>query len=149
MMIDSLDHARALAALGSRIERALDYLSRTEFSGMPPGTYEIDGRNLYAVVQRYSTKLPDQGKWEVHRRYLDVQYVASGAERIGYAAGSRTEPGPYDEERDYEERNGDGDFLTLRAGELMVLWPGEVHMPGVAVDQPSNVIKAVVKVLMD
>jgi YhcH/YjgK/YiaL family protein len=149
MITDSLAHARVYVALGSRLQQAFDYLRQTEFSGLAPGTYEIDGRNLYAVVQRYTTKPMQQGKWEAHRRYLDVQFVAAGIERIGYAAGSSMGPGLYDEERDFEELTGVGDYVTLRAGDLMVLWPGEGHMPGVAAGSPSEVTKVVVKVLMD
>jgi biofilm protein TabA len=149
MMTDSLANALAYAALGSRIERAFEYLSQADFSDLPAGTYEIDGRNLYAVVQRYATRLRPQGKWEAHQRYLDVQFVASGVEQIGYAAGSRMQGSVYDPERDVEELTGAGDFLTLRSGDLMLLWPGEAHMPGMAVDSPVEVTKVVVKVLMD
>ncbi len=149
MMIDSLASARAFTVLGSRIDRAFDYLDQTDFAALEPGTYELDGRNLYAVVQRYATKPRQEGNWETHRRYADLQYLASGTERIGYAAGSRLGPGVYDAEKDFELRTGTGDFLTLCAGDLMVLWPGEGHMPGIAVDSPSEVTKVVVKVLMD
>jgi biofilm protein TabA len=149
MITDSLAHAREYAALGSRLQHAFEYLRQTDCTGLAPGTYEIDGRRLYAVVQRYTTRPLQQGKWEAHRRYLDVQFVASGIERIGYAAASSMGPGQYDEARDFEELTGVGDYVTLRAGDLMVLWPGEGHMPGIAAGSPSEVTKVVVKVLMD
>ncbi|WP_438351994.1 YhcH/YjgK/YiaL family protein [Paenibacillus sp. FA6] len=36
-------------------------------------------------MQEYETSHPDQGRWESHYRYMDIQYMISGEERMGYA----------------------------------------------------------------
>jgi len=36
--------------------------------------------------------------------------------------------------------------VTLLAGEFILLWPGEAHMPGMAIDEPACVRKIVVKI---
>ncbi len=146
MIVDTLARAHTYSGLGPRFVRAFEYLRLLDVASLTPGTYEIDGRTVYAVVQTYTTKSAAGGKWEAHRRYADVQFVVSGLERIGYAPLLRMRSGGYDPERDYEEMLGDGEFLTLRAGEFMVLWPGEAHMPGIAADGPAEVLKIVVKV---
>ena len=47
------------------------------------GTYEIDGKQVYALVQEYQSKRPADGKWEAHRKYIDLQYVVRGRNEWG------------------------------------------------------------------
>jgi biofilm protein TabA len=94
-----------------------------------------------------SIRPQDACRLETHRRYIDVQYVVRGRERMGYAPALTLTPGPYDEERDVQFHQGRADFLLLREGMFAVMLPGDGHMPGVAVDnQPEPVKKIVVKV---
>ena len=46
--------------------------------------------------------------------------------------------GTHDPAKDIEFLTGDGDFVQLNAGDFIVLWPGEVHMPGMAVAAPRR-----------
>ena len=115
-------------------------------ASLPPGRYELDGINLYVMSQEYTTKLPEQGKWEAHRRYIDLQYIVSGTERIGYAHLSRLTQGDYNSEKDFHALSGVGDYITLSAGDFMLLFPEDAHMPGMAVGDPVPVKKVVVKI---
>jgi YhcH/YjgK/YiaL family protein len=98
------------------------------------------------MSQEYNSKLPEQGKWEAHRRYIDLQYITVGTERIGYAHLSRLAQGDYNLEKDFLALTGTGDFVTLSAGDFMLLFPEDAHMPGMAVDAPIPVKKVVVKI---
>ena len=98
------------------------------------------------TAAQYDTLERAQGAWEAHRRYIDLQYVVAGRERIGYAQASRMTPGAYDRERDLLPLAGDGDFLTLGAGDFMLLFPDDAHMPRIAVAAPAPVRKVVVKI---
>jgi biofilm protein TabA len=98
------------------------------------------------MSQEYISKLPEQGKWEAHRRYIDLQYVALGTERIGYAHLSRLTQGDYNPDKDFQALSGDGDFVILSAGDFMLLFPEDAHMPGMAVGDPVQVKKVVVKI---
>ena len=42
--------------------------------------------------------------------------------------------------------SGQAEFLTLGPGEFMLLWPGDAHMPGIAVGDPAPIKKLVVKI---
>ncbi|MFA6108145.1 MAG: YhcH/YjgK/YiaL family protein [Candidatus Latescibacterota bacterium] len=146
MIIDELKHAASYYGLSPRLEAALRYLERTDFSQVATGRYEIEGDAVFALVQEYQTKPREQGAWEAHRRYLDVQYVVSGAESMGFAAIDRLQAGAYDAERDFVKLDGDGEFVKLRAGSFVVLAPQDAHMPGMAIAGPLPVKKVVVKV---
>ena len=110
--------------------------------------YDIDGDKVYAMVQGYDSKPKAEGFWESHRKYLDVQYVAAGAEHMGYAPTRSLSPGDYQEENDFIKLEGDGEFFLLREGFFCILAPQDAHMPGMAIDQPAPVKKVVIKVLL-
>ena len=132
--------------LGGRIEAALRYLQDTDFRQIDPERYAIDGDQVYAMVQEYDSKPKAEGFWEAHRKYLDVQYVAAGAEHMGYAPATTLLAGAYEEENDFVKLEGEGEFFLLREGFFCILAPQDAHMPGMAIDQPEPVKKVVVKV---
>lgn len=146
MVIDTITRAAIYSGLGPRFKRALTYVTTVDVGALAAGTYEIDGRQVYAMVQEYQSKRQADGRWEAHRQYIDLQFIVAGTERIGFAPVGRMAAGSYDKERDFEVPSGDGEFLTLRAGDFMLIWPGEAHMPGMAVNDPAPVKKVVVKI---
>lgn len=147
MIIDRLSNSHLYQHLGTRIQSAFNYLRNTDLAGLPVGKVEIDGKALYISVQEYKTKLPAQGRWEAHRAYIDLQIVIHGMERIGYSHLSRLQPGDYDEAKDVMFLEGREDnLLLMQPGDFMILWPEDAHMPCMAVDQPTQVKKAVVKI---
>jgi YhcH/YjgK/YiaL family protein len=148
MIIDSISNSHLYDALHPRIERAFDYIHHTDLSNINVGRYEIDGGNIYAMVQQYDTKPKEAGTWEAHRLYMDLQYVIQGAEKIGYANLGRLAQGEYDASRDFLPLHGEGDFLTLKDGDFVILMPDDAHMPGIAVDALLPVKKLVIKILL-
>jgi YhcH/YjgK/YiaL family protein len=146
MITDRLSNASLYLTLGAHIRRGFEYLQKTDLYSLPVGIYELDEKNLYINSQEYNSKLPAQGKWEAHRRYIDLQYIISGTERIGYAHVSRLTLGDYNPEKDFLALTGSGDFITLSAGDFMLLFPEDAHMPGMAVENPLPVKKVVVKI---
>jgi YhcH/YjgK/YiaL family protein len=146
MIIDRLDNSHLYVSLHPRIKAAFDYLQKTDMSAFPAGKYEIDGLNLYAMLQQYDTKPKIQGVWEAHRRYIDLQAVLQGTEILGYANIARLMPGTYDPAKDFLPLSGEGDSLTLQSGSFVLLFPEDAHMPGIAIDSPQPVKKIVVKI---
>lgn len=150
MIIDKLKNAKSYYGLGSRMKAALEYLENTDFSKMEPGKYEVDGTNIYALVQQYDSRLRKDGKWEAHQRYADIQYIAEGVELMGYAnLDSMKASQSYDAAKDIVFLEGNGDFATADQGTFVILLPQDVHMPGQAAADPQPVRKVVMKVLMD
>jgi biofilm protein TabA len=97
-------------------------------------------------VQGYQTKPRPQGKWEAHRRYIDIQVVLRGAELVGHAdLNALTETEPYSKEKDVAFYTGQGNFFVLSAGWATVFLPHDAHMPSLAIDSPAPVQKVVIK----
>ena len=147
MITDNIKNASLYFGIGTRMEKALKYLQQNDFSKMETGKYPIDGDDVFALVQKYDSKPLADGKWEAHRNFIDVQYVANGAEQMGYAyLGSLKVTKEYDPAGDYLLLDGDGVMLKCTQGTFAVFGPEDAHMPCIAVDAPQPIIKVVVKV---
>lgn len=150
MIIDKIINADLYNGMGSKLKQAFDFIKKTDFANMAPGKYEIDGSNVYAMVQQYETKPLDQGAWEAHRKYIDVQYMVSGKELMGYSCieGMKTKI-EYDESRDCLFLEGEGDFFKVDEGFFVIFAPQDAHMPCIEYKKPETVKKVVVKVAID
>jgi YhcH/YjgK/YiaL family protein len=147
MVTDRLDNTRLYRPLSPRIASAIDYVTTTDFAPIADGRYEIDGDRLFALVQRYESKPLADGRWEAHRKYIDLQLIVSGIERIGYVSIDQLTAEPYDAERDLTWLSGTaGQWITVPAGHFMLLWPGDAHMPGIQAERACDVLKVVVKI---
>jgi len=150
MIVDRLANRSVDDRVPARVRQALEYLRTTDMAAIPPGRHDLDGDRLFALVQEYATRPPDQCVWEAHRRYIDVQYVVRGAERIGHNARAQSiEREPYDPARDVALFEPAASYVTVTAGSFAIFGPEDVHSPGVALDSPSTVRKVVVKALIE
>jgi YhcH/YjgK/YiaL family protein len=147
MIIDKLSNSNLYSGLGERINKAFDYLKQTDFSKMELGKYEIDGDNIFALVNEYNTKDQSEGKLEAHKKYIDVQFVAKGRELMGYAPFENQKViDEYNEQNDITFFSGDKSFTQVNEGMFAIFFPTDVHLPGIKVDEPAYVKKVVVKV---
>lgn len=148
MILDSLSNASLYAPLSPRLAEGFGFLRGANLKALPVGRTDIAGPSLFALVQDYQTKPVEQGFWESHRRYIDIQYIGIGAERLGHSPIENLRiTHPFDDARDLIKYAGaGGDFLTLREGQFAVFFPHDGHMPGIRIDGPAAVRKVVVKV---
>lgn len=147
MIIDHIENKDLYSTLNPDIKKALDYLYETDFSEIESGKYEIDGVNIFALVSEYKTKDLSQGKPESHRNYIDVQYLFSGEEFIGYAPLSNQKiVETYNEKNDITFYDCEQSLCLIQKKMFAVFFPTDIHMPGIRVTNPVVVKKIVVKV---
>ena len=148
MILDRIENRDIYSAISPLIKEGLDYIASTDFKNIVPGRYEMRGNDLYALVQHYETLPIDQIKWECHRKYIDIQYIVKGIERIGYANINRMSVKTgYDAIKDISILEGNGDYLNLTEGFYGIFFPADAHAPKLSPDDiPGKVIKVVVKV---
>ncbi len=116
-----------------------------------PGRYEIDGNRLYAMVQTYATRPVEEVRWEAHRKYIDIQFMLSGRERIGCADVKQlTNPDPYNPDKDAQMADGADSpaYLPLSKGAFVILYPQDAHQPSCADESACDVEKIDVKLLL-
>lgn len=146
MIIDHIENAALYAGLGERITRALDYLKKTDFSSLAPGRYDIDGDDIFAMVNEYETRPLSSAELEAHKMYIDIQYVHSGAEKIGYAPLDDQEPSDdFNIDQDCGFYRGEPSLIHFKEKMFAVFYPTDLHMPGIGEDK-TPVKKVVIKV---
>jgi len=150
MIVTDLDHIEHRVFMTDILKKAFDFLRRLNLNGLTDGKIEIDGEEAFAIVQRYETVVMDIPKFEYHKKYIDIQYILSGEEIIGWAPSTQmTITGTYDMDKDIcfgAVPKGQITPLYLQAGQLAVLFPEDGHAPRLAANAPCHVVKIVIKV---
>jgi len=150
MVVSDLDHLDHQIAAAPGLQKAFAFLRSPGIHQLPDGRIEIDGDRVFALVQRYETMMTDAPKFEFHRKYIDVQFIVSGVEVIGWAPAARmTVTDAYDADKDICFGTVESKKWTpvkLQAGQVAVLWPEDGHAPRLAAGAASQVVKIVVKV---
>lgn len=146
MIIDKIENFRIYLYLHGNFIRVFDFLKSSDLNKLACGRPMIDGDNLFVNIDAYTT----QGvqKLEAHRRYIDVQMVIRGSEKMGYTHIGYTKPkSTYDDAKDIVFLEGDVDTLTVDATLFLIFCPQDAHMPALNVGaHPQRVKKAVFKV---
>ena len=87
MIIDKIENAHIYTSISEWNKQIIRvYQRQLILRTLPAGKYPIDGDNIFALVSEYKTKSEAEGKLEAHRKYIDVQYVISGEELMGYVS---------------------------------------------------------------
>lgn len=154
MIVDSIENYARYQTLPPALYRAIEYIGSTDFGHVENGQYELDGKRMVSMVNRYRTKRQDQAVWESHRKYIDVQFVAGGRERFGHVSLSSAPPvkTEYNDEKDVIFYEPGLETFDAPAGTFMIFYPEDVHAPGLAAGVPpvpADVVKVVVKVAVD
>ena len=149
MILDRIENAKQYKGLSLRLKKALRYISKTDFSKIENGTYDVVEDEIFAIVNRFETVDAKLEKPEVHRKYIDVQYVFDGEEILGFAI-KQSQPvfKEYDEEEDYELFDAELEYVKFSKGMFAIFFPNDLHAPSVHLDKMTSASKVVVKVLI-
>jgi YhcH/YjgK/YiaL family protein len=147
MVIDLLKNMHLYEGLNERFKKAFTYLKETDFLAIESGKYEIEGDNIFAIVNEFVTKNKNECEAEAHKKHIDIQYLVSGTELFGYAPLTNQQPIiGYDETKDVAIYKEEMSYIKLEAGMFMIFYPGDLHQPEMRVLEPVTVKKVVVKI---
>jgi biofilm protein TabA len=128
-------------------DKAFAYLKNTDLDKLPVGKYPIDGDNVYATVTDNPTKVFEQTAWESHRKYIDLQYVIQGAEKMGMApVTTATVTDSYNEAKDVAHYKVEGTQYEALPGTFFLFFPTDAHRPNIKVDGIEHDKKIVLKI---
>ncbi|MEC0231030.1 YhcH/YjgK/YiaL family protein [Paenibacillus alba] len=136
----------------SSIRKAIDYLVAHNPGAWEPGKYEIDSSLMFVLVQDMLTLSEQELRYESHATYMDIQYLVSGEERIGFVKHSSELQIAEDtlEELDvifYNHVQRDAETsIVLRPGQFAIFYPSDVHCPCMFVGEPGSIRKIVIKI---
>lgn len=143
MLIQRLERLGANCAWLPHLEDALICLAEHKDS---PAPARFDFPGGYLMLQEGDTKGVDEGDYEAHQRYLDVQVLLEGEETVMWCDISALQPSvAYDPEKDKAMYAGEGCSMTLQPGTCYVCWPEDGHKACRHIGQSTHYRKAVIK----
>lgn len=132
------------------ILEALELLKKEDWNTKENGRYEIKGKDIFVIISEYETEQESNKKPEVHREYIDIQYIFEGVEAIKLSTdlGCSSIAIEYNEENDilFYENIEDESTLIMKKGDFAIFYPEDIHKPGCTYIEKSNIKKAVVKI---
>lgn len=144
MIFDALDNLQMYAAVRPEFADIQAFISTTDLPALPDGKHPINDHGAYASVNEYYTKSIEDSFIECHRKYIDVQIIVQGEEKIGVTHKQFCVEQPYDDENDLQKLTGRVDFITLVPGLFAVFSPHDAHEPGVKSGTEAVAVKKIV-----
>jgi YhcH/YjgK/YiaL family protein len=146
MIMDLLKNWECYLWPNDRFGQGFAYL-QTLATDVADGRYELDGENLFYMVQTYETKPREEQEFEAHREYADIQILLDGEESILWAPreGLRLSK-PYKPDAEFYSLIPGATDLVLRPGQFCMFMPDDAHAPCITHETQCTVRKAVVKV---
>lgn len=146
MILDSLDNAYAYNSLNPYFKKAFDYILNHDLASTEPGKIILDDKNLYLSIMEINGKTQDAAKMETHDKYIDIQIVLKGKERMGWASinNCKNVMTPYNPDKDITFfTDKPTTYIDVTPGEFAIFFPEDGHAPAIN-DGPIK--KIVVKV---
>ena len=130
------------------LQLGFNFLQEGALSKLGDGKHVIHGDEVFAVVARGIGRGQSDSRLEFHRSYLDIQYVVSGVDLIGWrpTPECRTPHGTFDDAKDlglFEDRPKL--WMPVSAGEFAIFYPEDAHAP---LGGSGPVHKVIVKVAL-
>jgi YhcH/YjgK/YiaL family protein len=151
MIFGHIEHAEtSFGWLPDPFKTVLAHLKSTDFGAKPVGAYDLQGKDIYVQVMDVTTREFAKTRPEVHAKYIDVQFIWRGREKIGVVSDHGHNEVEEDLLADRDVlfyRNVEKEsVLELHPGNFAIFFPSDVHRPLCQFDGPEAVRKVVVKV---
>lgn len=146
MIFDHLSNASKYFSLNKYFEDAFNFLMHTNLKDLNEGKHFIKDEECFAIVNKYNTKKESESFAESHKKYIDIQFMVSGLEKLGFGFINEFHNEIYNESNDLQKHSGEMNFVDLKENYFAILFPHDVHMPGIIKNEIQAVLKVVIKV---
>ena len=133
MILDSLKNKAQYAALHPRFQVVFDFIDNNDVASLPCGRHDIDGDNIFVMVQELDLREVSAARLELHRKYIDIQLLLSGPNEIfGWSEKKDclTAETEFDEQKDIQLFTDIPQcFYSVGEGQFSILFPEDGHAP--------------------
>lgn len=153
MIITNVNNEIQNKSLAKDIQFCIEFAKKNEnkILSLVNGSYDVGYNNIKMNLGKYFTKKENDKFWESHKKYLDVQIMINGTEKVAINDIRDMEVKSFDEEKDLTILEGDKAFdIVMKTGDVLVFFPNDVHKPELNVsenDDSGNIRKIVTKVV--
>lgn len=154
MITGNINHLELLPYLPAQLKQAIQYVMANFNADSALGKFDIDGENQFVMIFNDSTSQAEERRQELHGKYLDIQIVLAGQEKMVFSNLAAPQgSAEWLEGKDIAflpltQQGLEEKSFIMNAGDFVVFYPGELHKPMCAVGENAPVKKAVVKILV-
>ena len=134
--------------IAKKVQECIEYTNKNleELKKLEGGAYDIE-LGIKMHVNTYETGTEEDKIMETHLKNLDVQIMLCGEEYVAFNISNNMKVEKTEEEKDLVIYSGNVLFnVLLKEGDVLILYPNDVHMPGLKVKESKKIKKLVFKV---
>lgn len=143
MIVEKLEQAEKYYDLHPAFERAFTFLRQENLSELELGRHELDGERLFCTKSKSNGRQREVAKLEAHKKFIDIQYVISGDEEMGWKPirDCKLVETSYDENRDVAFFNDEPQsWSKVPPGYFTIFFPDDAHAPGIGDGEIHKVV---------
>ena len=144
MIYDSLDNFGDYLCLHPHFKSVHAFIKKNNPAAMAEGKYEVNNQGAFALLSEYITKEISECFIERHRKYIDIQILLEGRERIGICNILECKEYPYDPDKDFQKLAGEVSFIKMAPNRFAIFFPRDGHMPQIKCGDLTERVKKVV-----
>lgn len=145
MIFCKLEHLERYRGQSDALDKAIDFLAKTDLNTLAMGRNEIDGDRVFANRFDYDTTEAPLTEW--HERYIDMHVVVDGQEQVGVLESAKLNAEDAAAEDHTCQMEEFESVCSLRPGYVLITFPEDAHSPRRIWKEPCHVRKVVIKVL--
>ena len=155
MIYGNIHAPESSSTYSETIQKAIQILKETVVTDMHHGKYPLDGERLILQINEITTGPKETKRPEVHKKYIDVQYMVHGHEYIGFYPDQKKVEVLEDQldKNDVlfykEDASVNEIMLPMTDGCYAIFFPEDVHRPCCQMGQAEDVKKIVLKIRVD
>ena len=140
-------------SLAKDIQFCIEYAKKNEnkILSLVSGSYDAEYNDIKMNVGKYFTKEESDKFWESHKKYVDVQIMINGTEKVAVSDIHNMNEKSFDSEKDLVILEGKKAFdVIMKTGDVLVFFPNDAHKPELNIsenDNSKNLRKIVTKVV--
>ena len=128
-------------------DKVFAYLKNTDLDALPVGKYAVEGTAATVAVTDNPTKEYEKTAWESHRKFIDLQYAITGAEKMEAAPITSLQvTEPYLDAKDVAHYSGTGTQYVATQGTFFLFFPADAHRVNIKADGADHDKKIVIKI---
>lgn len=149
MICENIKNVKDYSGINKNFTKAFEFLKSQNLKELAIGKYEIEGEEIFALVQEYTTQSFNDKRWESHEKYIDIQMIIEGEEIMGYVPIDYLEISEDlrpEQDLIFYNETARGAYIKFYSEDYAIFFPEDGHKPGCTLDECSNVKKIVIKV---
>ena len=131
MLLSSIKNYKNVLKFFPQLDVVFDFITKNVSVKTADGKYDIT-KEIFATVQTCEPKPKKERVLEKHKKYVDLQYVVSGKDVIGWKFFDKKFKvlKKYDSKKDIAFYcNAFDTFIDLKKGDFAIFFPEDTHAP--------------------